>query len=132
LAGVRVPDLWENLRERKDAMDLGFSGGGGDLLIDVGGRRCWSWREERWGHDTEQLSQFGRLKTTPFLRVPLVRRIPKRYGLLGLVLGRFGGLRPGKWYVSNVSIIFEAPCLFLHHLPNVSLHFVALLCIFRN
>jgi hypothetical protein len=36
------------------------------------------------------------------------------------------------WYVSNVSIIFDAPCLFLHHLPTVSLHFVALLCIFRN
>jgi hypothetical protein len=36
------------------------------------------------------------------------------------------------WYVSNVSIIFYAPCLFLHHLPNVSLHFVALLCIFWN
>jgi hypothetical protein len=31
-----------------------------------------------------------------------------------------------------VSIIFDAPCLFLHHLPTVSLHFVALLCIFRN
>ena len=28
--------------------------------------------------------------------------------------------------------IFDALCLFLHHLPNVSLHFVALLCIFRN
>jgi hypothetical protein len=37
-----------------------------------------------------------------------------------------------RWYVSNVSIIFDAPCLFLHHLPNVSLHFVALLCIFWN
>jgi hypothetical protein len=36
------------------------------------------------------------------------------------------------WYVSNVSIIFYAPCLFLHHLPDVSLHFVTLLCIFRN
>jgi hypothetical protein len=36
------------------------------------------------------------------------------------------------WYVSNVSIIFDAPCLFLHHLLDVSLHFVALLCIFRN
>jgi hypothetical protein len=33
------------------------------------------------------------------------------------------------WYVSNVSIIFYAPCLFLHHLPYVLLHFVALLCI---
>jgi hypothetical protein len=31
------------------------------------------------------------------------------------------------WYVSNVSIIFDAPCLFLHHLPIVSLHLVALL-----
>jgi hypothetical protein len=30
------------------------------------------------------------------------------------------------------SIIFDAPCLFLHHLLSVSLHFVALLCIFRN
>jgi hypothetical protein len=36
------------------------------------------------------------------------------------------------WYVSNVSIIFDAPCLFSHHLPIVSLHLVALLCIFRN
>jgi hypothetical protein len=35
-------------------------------------------------------------------------------------------------YISNVSIIFDAPCLFLHHLPNVLLHFVALLCIFWN
>jgi hypothetical protein len=37
-----------------------------------------------------------------------------------------------SWYVSNVSIIFDAPCLFLHHLPNVSLHFLAFLCDFRN
>jgi hypothetical protein len=37
-----------------------------------------------------------------------------------------------NWYVSNVSIIFYAPCLFLHHLLYVLLHFMALLCIFRN
>jgi hypothetical protein len=36
------------------------------------------------------------------------------------------------WDVSNVSIIFYAPCLFLHHLPIVLLYFVALLCIFQN
>jgi hypothetical protein len=36
------------------------------------------------------------------------------------------------WYVSNVSIIFDAPCLFIHHLLWVLLHFVAFLCIFRN
>jgi hypothetical protein len=43
------------------------------------------------------------------------------------------GALPGTlWYVSNVSIIFYAPCLFLHHLLSVSLHFVAFLCIFRN
>jgi hypothetical protein len=36
------------------------------------------------------------------------------------------------WYVSNVSIIFDAPCLFLHHLHIVSLHLVAFLWIFRN
>jgi hypothetical protein len=29
------------------------------------------------------------------------------------------------WYVSNVSIIFDAPCLFMHHLLCVLLHFVA-------
>jgi hypothetical protein len=40
--------------------------------------------------------------------------------------------RRWPWYVSNVSIIFDAPCLFLHYLPNVSLHFVAFLCIFWN
>jgi hypothetical protein len=107
LAGVRASGLWENLRERKDAMDLGFFGGSGDLLIDVGGRRRWSWREEHWGHDIEQLSPIGRLKTTPpFLRVPLVRRIPKRYGLPGLVLGRFDGLRPGTLFSLFFSIWF--------------------------
>jgi hypothetical protein len=26
----------------------------------------------------------------------------------------------------------QAPCLFLHHLPTVSLHFMAILCIFQN
>jgi hypothetical protein len=36
------------------------------------------------------------------------------------------------WYVSNVSIIFDAPCLFLHHLLSVLLYFVAFLCIFWN
>jgi hypothetical protein len=36
------------------------------------------------------------------------------------------------WYVSNVSIIFDALCLFMHHLLCVLLHFVAFLCIFRN
>jgi hypothetical protein len=33
-------------------------------------------------------------------------------------------------YISNVSIIFDAPCLFLHHLPCVLLHFVVFLCDF--
>jgi hypothetical protein len=36
------------------------------------------------------------------------------------------------WYVSNVSIIFDTPCLFTHHLLCVLLYFVAFLCIFRN
>jgi hypothetical protein len=36
------------------------------------------------------------------------------------------------WYVSNISIIFEAPCLFTHHLLYVLLHFIVFLCIFRN
>jgi hypothetical protein len=36
------------------------------------------------------------------------------------------------WDVSNVSIIFDALCLFLHHLLYVLLHFMAFLCIFRN
>ena len=44
--------------------------------------------------------------------------------------GRAGVKLGDAWYVSNISIIFDAPCLFLHHLPTVSLHFVALLCIF--
>jgi hypothetical protein len=37
-----------------------------------------------------------------------------------------------RWYVSNVSIIFDAPSLFLHHLLCVLLNFVAFLCIFWN
>jgi hypothetical protein len=38
--------------------------------------------------------------------------------------GRAGVKLGDAWYVSNVSIIFDAPCLFLH--------FVAFLCIFWN
>jgi hypothetical protein len=30
------------------------------------------------------------------------------------------GLPMAAWYVQNVSIIFDAPCLFLHHLLSVS------------
>jgi hypothetical protein len=37
-----------------------------------------------------------------------------------------------RWYVSNVSIIFDAPCSFMHHLLCVLWHFVAFLCIFQN
>jgi hypothetical protein len=45
----------------------------------------------------------------------------------------WAGVKLGDaWYVSNVSIIFDAPCLFIHHLLYVLLHFVAFLCIFQN
>jgi hypothetical protein len=46
--------------------------------------------------------------------------------------GRAGVKLGDSWYVSNVSIIFDAPCLFIHHLLCVWLHFVAFLCIFWN
>jgi hypothetical protein len=46
--------------------------------------------------------------------------------------GQAGVKLGDAWYVSNVSIIFDAPCLFLHHLPCVLLHFVVFLCDFRN
>jgi hypothetical protein len=46
--------------------------------------------------------------------------------------GRAGVKLGYAWYVSNVSIIFDAPCLFLYHLLCVLLHFVAFLCIFQN
>jgi hypothetical protein len=36
------------------------------------------------------------------------------------------------WYVSNVSIIFDAPCLFYTMCFVFCLHFVAFLCDFRN
>jgi hypothetical protein len=45
----------------------------------------------------------------------------------------WAGVKLGDaWYVSKVSIIFDAPCLFTHHLLCVLLHFVAFLCIFWN
>jgi hypothetical protein len=45
----------------------------------------------------------------------------------------WAGVKLGDaWYVSNISIIFDAPCLFIHHLLCVLLHFVAFLCIFQN
>jgi hypothetical protein len=46
--------------------------------------------------------------------------------------GRSGVKLRDAWYVSNVSIIFDAPCLFMHHLLCVLLHFMAFLCIFWN
>jgi hypothetical protein len=46
--------------------------------------------------------------------------------------GRAGAKLGDAWYVSNLSIIFDAPCLFTHHLLCVLLHFVAFLCIFWN
>jgi hypothetical protein len=46
--------------------------------------------------------------------------------------GQAGVKLGDAWYVSNVSIIFDAPCLFILHLLCVLLHFVAFLCIFWN
>jgi hypothetical protein len=46
--------------------------------------------------------------------------------------GRAGVKLGDAWYVSNVFIIFYAPCLFMHHLLCVLLHFVVFLCIFWN
>jgi hypothetical protein len=46
--------------------------------------------------------------------------------------GQAGVKLGDAWYVSNVSIIFDALCLFTHHLLCVLLHFVAFLCILRN
>jgi hypothetical protein len=46
--------------------------------------------------------------------------------------GRVGVKLGDAWYVSNISIIFYAPCLFIHHLLWVLLHFVAFLSIFWN
>jgi hypothetical protein len=44
--------------------------------------------------------------------------------------GRAGVKLGDAWYVSNASIIFDALCLFIHHLLCVLLHFVVFLCIF--
>jgi hypothetical protein len=46
--------------------------------------------------------------------------------------GRAGVKLGDAWYISNVSIIFYTPCLFIHHLLCVLLRFVAFLCIFWN
>jgi hypothetical protein len=46
--------------------------------------------------------------------------------------GRAGVKHGDAWYVPNVSIIFDAPWLFLHHLLTILLHFAAFLCIFWN
>jgi hypothetical protein len=50
---------------------------------------------------------------------------PNRPRRRSTILAATGDLRRRHWYVSNVSIIFDAPCLFLHHLLSVSLHFMA-------
>jgi hypothetical protein len=44
--------------------------------------------------------------------------------------GRVGVKLGDAWYVSNVSIIFDAPCVFIHHFLCILLYFVGFLCIF--
>jgi hypothetical protein len=46
--------------------------------------------------------------------------------------GQAGVKLGDAWYVSNVSIIFDAPCLFYTICFMLCLHFVAFLCIFQN
>jgi hypothetical protein len=46
--------------------------------------------------------------------------------------GRVGVKLGDAWYVSNVSIIFDAPCLFYTICFMFCLHFVAFLCDFWN
>jgi hypothetical protein len=46
--------------------------------------------------------------------------------------GRAGVKLGDAWYISNVSIIFDAPCLFYTICFMFCLHFVAFLCNFRN
>jgi hypothetical protein len=46
--------------------------------------------------------------------------------------GRAGVKLGDAWYVSNVSIIFDAPCLFYTICFIFCLHLVAFLCDFRN
>jgi hypothetical protein len=46
--------------------------------------------------------------------------------------GRAGVKLGDAWYVSNVSIIFDAPCLFYTICFMFCLHFVAFLCDFQN
>jgi hypothetical protein len=46
--------------------------------------------------------------------------------------GRAGVKLGDAWYVTNVSIIFDAACFFMHHLICVLLHFMAFLCILWN
>jgi hypothetical protein len=55
-------------------------------------------------------------------RRQIVAQVPRQKRLLHRALS----------YVSDVSIIFYAPCLFIHHLLCVLLHFMAFLCIFWN
>jgi hypothetical protein len=38
--------------------------------------------------------------------------------------GRAGVKLGDAWYISNVSVFFDAPCLFMHHLLCVLLHFM--------
>jgi hypothetical protein len=45
---------------------------------------------------------------------------------------RSAWISTGGWYVSNVSIIFYAPCLFYTICFMFCLPFVAFLCDFRN
>jgi hypothetical protein len=71
-----------------------------------------------------RINKFGFYFPRRLLRSPILmgHHLPTR-GRTGIKLG-------DAWYVSNVSIIFDAPCLFIHHLHCILLHFVAFLCIF--
>jgi hypothetical protein len=64
--------------------------------------------------------------------IPALGTLPMAFFLTWPAVEVWRWVRMKHWYVSNVSIILDAPCLFIHHLLCVLLHFVVFLCIFWN
>jgi hypothetical protein len=94
--------------------------------------RCFmfvSWREV-YEHSFHELT----MRYSIFVKIHLSRVIPSFPSRKKIMVSLWRSLKTVAtlWYVSNVSIIFDAPCFVLHHLPIVSLHLVAFLYAFRN
>jgi hypothetical protein len=103
-----------------------------DIIGCISSARNFGYIADKMNIDYSHRELFMKVKKDKLRKVCILNQSNKAAKYNSRVASSRQNLNVVVWYVSNVSIIFDAPCLFLHHLPIVSLHLVAFLYAFRN